>query len=257
MERTPMGLPVPARYAVIAGGLVSGDLGLESAEIIASTLTALHGKVLQDDLDRVERALVASATGAITPETAGLPGAGIRFTPDLLRAQALEWQGRLDPDGTAPNDDTVEATSTLTFGLLRHGLYPLRADVTPELRGIMDTLFDTYLSARSRTPRFEPTTPLNGTESGTGTELDGLDSADPANPDSDRFSADPFSADPFTGDARYDGDSRTAGEKRADILRFVFEAAARDPKTPTMGGAATTVMIHINATDLQHERGVG
>ncbi|WP_104128524.1 HNH endonuclease signature motif containing protein [Cryobacterium sp. Y57] len=241
VERTPMGLPVPARYPVIAEALVSGELGLEAAEIIASTLTALHGKVLQDDLDRVERALVASATGAITPETAGLPGAGIRFTPDLLRAQALEWQGRLDPDGAAPNDDTVEAKSTLTFGLLRHGLYPLRADVTPELRGIMDTLFDTYLSARSRTPRFEPTTP--GTDSGS--ELDGLNIDDP------------FSADPFSGDSRYDGDSRTSGEKRADILRCVFEAAARDPKTPTMGGAAPTVLIHINATDLDNERGVG
>ncbi|WP_146071013.1 HNH endonuclease signature motif containing protein, partial [Cryobacterium sp. Y57] len=75
---------------------------------------------------------------------------------------------------------------------------------------------------------------------------------DPANPDGERFSADPFS-----GDARYDGDARTAGEKRADILRCVFEAAARDPKTPTMGGAAPTAMIHINATDLHNERGVG
>ncbi|TFD89864.1 DUF222 domain-containing protein [Cryobacterium serini] len=159
VDRTPMGLPVPARYPVIADGLTSGELGVESAEIIATTLTALHGKVMQDDLDYVERALVASATGAITPESAGLPGAGIRFAPDLLRAQALEWQGRLDPDGTAPTDDLVEARSSLTFGLLRNGLYPLRADVTPELRGIMDTLFDTYLSARSRTPRFEPTEP--------------------------------------------------------------------------------------------------
>ena len=168
VERTPLGLPVPARYPAVAGGLISGDLGIESAEIIACTLTALQGAVGQDDLDRVERSLVACATGAITPETAGLPGAGIRFAPDVLRAQALEWQGRLDPDGTAPNDDVVEATSTLTFGLLRNGLYPLRADVTPELRGIMDTLFDTFLSARSnparsRTPIFVPTESLSGT----------------------------------------------------------------------------------------------
>ncbi|WP_104192261.1 hypothetical protein [Cryobacterium sp. Y82] len=69
MERTPLGLPVPARYPVIADGLESGDLGMESAEIIAATLTALHGKVLQDDLDHVERALVATATGANTPST--------------------------------------------------------------------------------------------------------------------------------------------------------------------------------------------
>ncbi|TFD85952.1 HNH endonuclease signature motif containing protein [Cryobacterium serini] len=253
VERTPLGLPVPARYPVIADGLESGELGVESAEIIATTLTALHGKVMQDDLDHVERALVASATGAITPETAGLPGAGIRFAPDLLRAQALEWQGRLDPDGTAPTDDLVEARSSLTFGLLRNGLYPLRADVTPELRGIMDTLFDTYLSARSRTPRFEPTEPDDSTGVGTvtGTELDGLRVGD-SSVDGERFSA-----DPFTGDTRYDGDRRSAGEKRADILRDVFQAAARDPKTPTMGGAAPTVMIHVNATDLDQGRGVG
>ncbi|MEC5154000.1 hypothetical protein RCH23_001373, partial [Cryobacterium sp. CAN_C3] len=209
VERTPLGLPVPARYPAIAAALISGDLGIESAEIIATTLTALHGRVEQPDLDRVERSLVASATGALTPETVGLPGAGIRFAPDLLRAQALQWQARLDPDGTAPNDDTVEATSTLTFGLLRNGLYPLRADVTPELRGIMDTLFDTHLSARSRTPRFVATETLGDTC--------------------------------FDGDTRFDGDRRTGGEKRADILRAVFESAARDPHTPTMGGAAPTV----------------
>ncbi|WP_161499019.1 DUF222 domain-containing protein [Cryobacterium aureum] len=250
VERTPLGLPVPARYPVIADGLTSGELGMESAEIIASTLTALQGKVLPDDLDRVERALVATATGAITPETAGLPGAGIRFTPDALRAQAMEWQARLDPDGTAPNDAITEAKSTLTFGLLRNGLYPLRADVTPELRGIMDTLFDTYLSARSRTPMFVPTESLDSSADGASSaELDGLDGSD--------TETERFSADPFTGDTRFDGDRRTAGEKRADILRDVFQATARDPKTPTMGGAAPTIMIHVNATDLNNDGGVG
>ncbi|WP_166791496.1 HNH endonuclease signature motif containing protein [Cryobacterium sp. Hh38] len=194
--------------------------------------------------------------GAITPETAGLPGAGIRFAPDYLRAQAMEWQGRLDPDGAAPGDDVVEAKSTLTFGVLRNGLYPLRADVTPELRGVMDTLFDTYLSARSRTPIFLPTELL---ESRNKPELDGIDGIDGVEsiPGSATFGTEPFSADPFTGDPRFDGDRRTAGEKRADILRAILEAAARDPKTPTMGGAAPTVMVHINAVDLDQGRGVG
>ena len=271
VERTPLGLPMPARYPVIADGLGSGELGVESAEIIASTLTALHGKVLPGDLDRVERALVATATGAITPETVGLPGAGIRFAPDVLRAQAMEWQARLDPDGTVPNDDVTEAKSTLTFGLLRNGLYPLRADVTPELRGIMDTLFDTYLSARSRTPMFRPTESLDGSTDGStdGATQDGIDEAAG---NTERFSAEQYSADSFSagqysseqysseqysGDTRFDGDRRTAGEKRADILRDVFQAAGRDPKTPTMGGAAPTVMIHVNATDLNAGRGVG
>ena len=262
VELTPLGLPIPARYPVIADGLGSGELSVESAEIIVSTLTALEGKVMPDDLDRVERALVATATGAITPETAGLPGAGIRFAPDVLRAQAMEWQARLDPDGTAPNDDVTEAKSTLTFGLLRNGLYPLRADVTPELRGIMDTLFDTCLSARSRTPMFLPTESLDGSTDGA--TLDGIDEADG---NTERFSADQYSAErysseqysseQYSGDTRFDGDRRTAGEKRADIFRDVFQAAARDPKTPTMGGAAPIVMIHVNATDLNAGRGVG
>jgi hypothetical protein len=36
-------------------------------------------------------------------------------------------------------------------------------------------------------------------------------------------------------------DDRTGGEKRADILRMVFTAAAGHPDTPTMGGSAPTV----------------
>ncbi|TFD50916.1 HNH endonuclease [Cryobacterium sp. Hh11] len=257
VERTPLGLPIPARYPVIADGLTSGELGVESAEIIASTLTALQGKVLPGDLDRVERALVATAIGAITPETAGLPGAGIRFAPDVLRAQAMEWQARLDPDGTAPNDDVTEANSTLTFGLLRNGLYPLRADVTPELRGIMDTLFDTYLSARSRTPMFVPTESLDGSTDGATQEGIDESAGNTKRLSAEQYSSEQYSSEQYSGDTRFDGDRRTAGEKRADILRDVFQAAARDPKTPTMGGAAPTVMIHVNATDLNSGRGVG
>ena len=52
-------------------------------------------------------------------------------------------------------------------------------------------------------------------------------------------------------------DDRNGGEKRADILRGILEAATRDPKTPTMGGAAPTVMIHVNKADLVAGRGVG
>ena len=53
------------------------------------------------------------------------------------------------------------------------------------------------------------------------------------------------------------GDDRTGGQKRADILRGVLEAATRDPGTPSLGGAAPTIMIHVNQTDLLAGRGVG
>ncbi|TFC31269.1 HNH endonuclease [Cryobacterium sp. TMT1-3] len=37
----------------------------------------------------------------------------------------------------------------------------------------------------------------------------------------------------------------------------MFEAAARHPSTPTMGGAAPTVLVHININDLLAGRGAG
>ncbi|TFC25805.1 HNH endonuclease, partial [Cryobacterium sp. MDB1-18-2] len=49
----------------------------------------------------------------------------------------------------------------------------------------------------------------------------------------------------------------TSGEKRADILRALFEHAARDEDTPSMGGSAPTVMVHVNAADLASGVGVG
>lgn len=52
-------------------------------------------------------------------------------------------------------------------------------------------------------------------------------------------------------------DDRNGGEKRADILRGVFESASRNPNTPRMGGAAPTVMVHVNAVDLLDGKGVG
>jgi hypothetical protein len=52
-------------------------------------------------------------------------------------------------------------------------------------------------------------------------------------------------------------DTRSLSEKRAGILRAVFEAAARLPSTPTMGGAAPTVLVHININDLLAGRGAG
>ena len=52
-------------------------------------------------------------------------------------------------------------------------------------------------------------------------------------------------------------DARSISEKQAGILRAVFEAAARQPSTPTMGGAAPTVLVHININDLLAGRGAG
>ncbi|TFD23247.1 DUF222 domain-containing protein, partial [Cryobacterium sp. TMT2-23] len=136
---------LPPYYPTVAAGLTAGDLGVDAAEAIVTALDKVSPSVAPDDLLTAARALVAAATGAITEETAGLPGEGFAFPADLIRGMALQWQARLDPDGTAPNEDVAEPRSTFGFGLLRDGLYPLRGAVTAELRGIMNGIFDTYL----------------------------------------------------------------------------------------------------------------
>ncbi|MBB5642283.1 HNH endonuclease signature motif containing protein [Cryobacterium roopkundense] len=222
-----LGQEVPVQHPAVAEGLASGELGVDAAEVIVTALEPLSRRVAPADLDRAERALVASATGAITPETEGLPGAGIAFSADLIRAQAHEWEARLDPDGAAPSDEQTAAKSTVGFGRLKAGLYPLRGGVTPELKGIMDGIFNTFLSAHAA-----PAFPSE--------EQQALIEAGELIPGAEEFD-----------------DPRTGGEKRADILRGVFEATARNSKTPTMGGAAPVVMVHVNAKDLKSGTGVG
>ncbi|WP_022886743.1 HNH endonuclease signature motif containing protein, partial [Glaciibacter superstes] len=58
-------------------------------------------------------------------------------------------------------------------------------------------------------------------------------------------------------DTEYAGTARPIGEKRADILRAALERITRDADTPTLGGAAPTVMVHVNAQDLASNTGVG
>ena len=220
---------LPPYYPAVAAALTAGDLGVDAAENIVTALDTVAARVAPDDLGTAERALVANATGSITAETAGLPGEGFAFPADLVRGMALQWQARLDPDGTAPNEPVAEARSTVGFGAFRDGLYPVRGGVTPELRGILNGLFDTYLSAHAAPafPTAEEQALMDSGQLIPGAEAAAL------------------------------GDDRTGGQKRADILRGVLEAATRDPGTPSLGGAAPTIMIHVNQTDLLAGRGVG
>lgn len=231
----------------LAAAFWQGRIGADSAEVITTGLLPIRHRCDPAGFDAAERALLACATGQITPETAGLPGAGLRFAADLLHQQVQVWAARLDPDGAAPDSPVLQARSRIGFGRLKDGLYPLRGGVTPDLRGIMDTLFNSYLSARTRTrfPTEQQQQRANGTGTGTGTTLGDL------GPYGHLADENEYPA------CQADTDLRTTDEKRADILRGIFDAAARHPDTPTMGGAAPTVTVHVNARDLQTGIGVG
>ncbi len=282
-ERMLLGRPLAPTYPVVGEALQGGELGVEQARVIVSVLDGLRSSVLVGDLDRVERSLVASGSGAITPETEGLPGVGIAFAPELLRQQGLAWQARLAPDGPAPGEATAERRSWFAFGGLANGGYSLNGWLTTLDRAIIGNVFDAYLSSAAVNPvpgaapraevAFRPSEPC-------------ADEAEPSADEAEDTTSDGNSADSRTSDStesgaevepdleadegleadrlsalgpcpQEPGDTRSIGEKQAGILRAVFEAAARQPGTPTMGGAAPTVLVHIHINDLLAGRGAG
>ncbi|MEB0004288.1 DUF222 domain-containing protein [Cryobacterium sp. RTC2.1] len=239
---------LPPLFPTVGAALAAGEIGVETAELIVAGLQVISHRVAPDDLLTAERALVATAAGLITPETEDLAGAGVPVTTDLIRGMVAQWQAALDPDGVLPTEDLFEAKSNIGFGQLKNGLYPVKGGVTPELFGVMNTLFDAFLSfhARPAFPTAEEQALMDSGQMIPGAESAGTD-AD-TGPDLDVIEAE-------LRERR--ADTRTSGEKRADILRALFEHAARDTDTPSMGGSAPTVMVHVNAADLASGVGVG
>ena len=235
--RHDLTMVLPPLFPVVADALASGDLGVEAAEAIVTGLNSVRPRVNPADLAAAEAALVTAATGAITADTADLPHAGFAFDTDRIKGQVQVWIARLDPDGVAPTDDNHEARSSFGFGRLTKGLYPLRGGVTPDMRGTLDGIFNTYLSAHTETPGNAgpafPSAAEQAAQAAADAELQARIEAGEVIPGAElRF------------------DDRSGDEKRADILRAVFDRTARDPHTPTMGGSAPTVMVHVNAADL-------
>ncbi|MFC5932259.1 hypothetical protein, partial [Cryobacterium melibiosiphilum] len=121
-ERVGMGRALPPIYPAVGAALAAGEIGLDAAEVIVQGLNEVIRRADPADLLLAERVLVANATGTLNEDTAGLPGAGIALPADGLRRLVHEWQARLDPNGIAPNEDALEAKSTISFGQFERGL---------------------------------------------------------------------------------------------------------------------------------------
>ncbi|MFO7689741.1 MAG: DUF222 domain-containing protein [Cryobacterium sp.] len=222
-DRLALGRSIPPFFPAVAAGLKSGKLGRDSADYIVKGLRKALPRADYEMFELAERTLVANATGEITEETEGEPNSGIALPADVIRRLVTEWVARLDPDGVEPVETILRPRSTIRFGTLKDGLHRLIGAVTPEMRGVLDPVFDSFIAADS-VPRFRPTDSV-------------VDSDQTAGP--------------------VDVDPRSTPEKRAAIMLAMFEQIAADPRTPTMAGAAPQVMIHVNVRDLDNNRGVG
>ncbi|WP_164234317.1 HNH endonuclease signature motif containing protein [Microbacterium hydrocarbonoxydans] len=176
----------------------------------------------------------ADADGDYSDEAGAERGSpqGPRASAEDLKLFASALAVGLDPDGAEPSDREAQAGRCFTVGRLRNGSHPVRGNITPEVAAAWRLINDAYNNpkvggAPAPRVRFEP--------------ADDEAAADGADGDGeDRFNIDP----------RNLIDSRTPGQKRHDALAAALGIAARHDDMPSLGGAAPTLVVHVDVKDL-------
>jgi len=163
--------------------------------------------------DRVHPdALDAAEAELVVAATGTSPDSSVPASADEIRIQASVWRATLDPDGLEPDENTAMAKRGFRLGPERNGLVPVTGGLLPEAAGRVKRLFDAYLT---------PTT------------------------------APAFLTEEELADKNMTRDPRTKDQQRHDILIGVLDTMARSGDTPTIGGAAPTVLVTVRAEDLE------
>jgi 5-methylcytosine-specific restriction protein A len=164
---------------------------------------------------RAEPGMLAEAEQALVASALGVDqvtGEQVApFTADQTRIAAIQWQVALDPDGAEPRETRAMVERGFTKVGKRGDLTRYRLDAIPELVGRLERVLDAYLSPKTTVV---------------------------------------FLTDEQRLEAELNGDSRTTGQQRHDILMAVLDTAARSAETPTLGGASPTVLVSVSAEEL-------
>ncbi len=185
---------------------------LEAGELGVDAAVALT-KHLAPLQDRVHPdALDAAENELVAAATGTSPDSSVPASADEIRIQASVWRATLDPDVLEPVEAHAMAKRGFRLGPERNGLVPVSGGLLPEAAGRVKRLFDAYLT---------PTT------------------------------APAFLHEEELADKEAVQDPRTKDQQRHDILIGVLDVMARSGDTPTIGGAAPTVLVTVRAEDLE------
>ncbi|GAB3042473.1 HNH endonuclease signature motif containing protein [Parafrigoribacterium mesophilum] len=133
---------LPAEFSVVAGALVAGTIGVDSAHAIIQGLTAFTHPVGKDVLQAAETELVAAACGAT--ELSPVP-----CTADDIRSQAGVWRMFLDQDGSQPLEEQAMRQRFLHLSRERDGLVGIRGALLPDVAAKLTTIMDACLSPKT------------------------------------------------------------------------------------------------------------
>ncbi|MDQ7878519.1 DUF222 domain-containing protein [Microbacterium sp. QXD-8] len=162
--------------------------------------------------------LLSSSLWGAAVGAAEAPACGIHE----LKVMATTWALFLDPDGTLPDEEYAERMRGIRVSRRsRRGLRRIYGDVTDDVAAQFYRLVDAHLNPRAqdRGPRF-------------------VDAASEGAPDD------------------CVPDPRTIDQKRHDAFASILSAAARAAETPTLGGAAPTLIVTAMEQDLAEPNGV-
>lgn len=165
--------------------------------------------------------LVQAACEQLVELSAALPATAV---VEAARA----WKEVLDPDGIAPEEKAAVEKRFVNLGRARNGLVKLTGLLPVEQAAALRAVFDAYAN-----PRAGASVAFTLADDETGErELN------------------------IVGEDEAPRDTRTAGQKRADVLHMIFSEYARSGDAPTMGGAHPTILVTVTKENLETGTGV-
>ncbi|MCM3780890.1 HNH endonuclease [Microbacterium hydrocarbonoxydans] len=175
----------------------------------------------------------------------GEPARGPGVLPEDLGRVAQQIAVVLDPDGPELDDQYALQRRGLTIGRLHQGLHRITGHLLPDAAAQLQAVLDAMLNPKVDGPphptgvRFTPSPGEDGnTANGAGAE-----------------SGDAVPLDPWNSDPRAVVDSRTHAQRRHDAFAAAVGIAARHQDMPSLGGAAPTLVVTVDATDLAGNTG--
>ncbi|UNK71494.1 HNH endonuclease signature motif containing protein [Microbacterium sp. H1-D42] len=223
------GAPLPARWPALRQAMLDGAIGVTGLLAVTGPVEAAGDRIGAADRWKADAVLAEVVRGYAATDDVDAEDvdAAPPATPEDVKAIAHAIALRLDPDGAEPTEQRAMTRRFLLIGRMQDGVYPLRGNLLPETYAQLQLLLDAQLNPKTDGPpapegvRFHPVDD----------EGDGVE------------------GDEFNSDSRSVLDTRTRGQKQHDALTAALGIAARHADMPSLGGAAPTLVVHLDFAD--------
>ena len=262
---------LPARWPAVRDALRDGVIGVSGVLAATGPVERIRDRIGAEErlaadafLADVARGLTdqdagedagddpeAGADGSQGPDGSGGPG----VMPEDLGRVAQQIAVVLDPDGPEPDDQQALQRRGLTIGRLHQGLHRITGHLLPDAAAQLQLILDAMLNPKVDGPphptgvRFAPSPDEDGRD--VRSDADRSLAEVPADGSTDVA----VGSDRWNEDPRAVIDPRTHTQKRHDAFAAAVGIAARHQDMPSLGGAAPTLVVTVDATDLARQSG--